>query len=320
MRPRLIFLHGIGGPRMVADELRLWSKALAAGARLAGHSRFAAQLENDPAVASFVYYGDLLQTPHAQGGDGLALNDEEGAILAGIFLALIDTQLAGCSGERERRVLEHARAQVAPEGQAQGAGNVLRLAVNAATTLLSLPLVRRAGQWITPKLMAGDLAQVARYLARGEADSEGLTLDQRIRARLAGALNGAPAVVVAHSLGSVVALEALHERAAAIPLFVTLGSPIAMRTAVWPRLVPQPPRVPEPVGRWLNFWDRDDVIAARPHIEADMLPNGSGIGVTSSRVDSDGLWVHPATKYLATPHVAGPIAEVLTSPARQVAP
>jgi pimeloyl-ACP methyl ester carboxylesterase len=315
MRPRLIFLHGIGGSRVVADELRLWSTALASGARLAGHSRFAADLEKDrPAGASFVYYGDLLQAPHAQGGDGLDLDDEEGAVLAALFLAMIDARLAGCPGEHERRILEHARAQIAPAGQPQGAGNVGRLAVNVATTLLSLPVIRRAGQWMAPKLMARDLAQVARYLARGEADREGLTLDQRIRERLARELNGGPAVVVAHSLGSVVALEALHEWSAAVPLFVTVGSPIGMRTVVWPKLRPQPPRTPESVGRWLNFWDRDDVVAARPHLEDDVLPNSSGIRVASSRVDSDGLWVHPATMYLATPGVAGPIAEVVTSP------
>jgi hypothetical protein len=319
MGPRIIFVHGIGGPRAEADELRQWSAALAAGARLAGHSAFAAELEEDPgARASFVYYGDLFEPAQAQGGHGLDLDEEEGAILAGLILALIDTQLAEGPDERERRILEHARAQVAPEGQPQGAGNAVRLAVNAATTLLSLRPVRRAGLWATPKLMAGDLAQVARYLARGEADRHGVTLDQRIRARLARALDGGPAVVVAHSLGTVVAWETLHERAAAIPLFVTIGSPIGMRTVVWPRLVPRPPSTPEPVARWLTFWDRDAVIAARPHIEADLRPSSAGVGVTSSRVDSDGLWVHAAAKYLATPNVGGPIAEVVTSPAGRI--
>ena len=314
MRPRLIFLHGIGGPRVPAEELMLWSKALAAGAYRSGHSLFAAGLEKGQLDrTSFVYYGDLFQASQAQGGDGLNLAEEENAILAGIFLALIDAQLAEGPGERERRVLEHARAQVVPDGQPQGAGSVMRMTVNVATTLLSLPMVRRGGQWIGPKLMVRDLAQVARYLARGEADPEGRTLDQRIRARLAGALDDGPAVVVAHSLGSVVAFEALHERPAPIPLFVTLGSPIAMRAVVWPRLVPQPPRTPETVGRWLNFWDRDDVVTARPRLEGDILPSSSGIRVASCRVDSDGLWVHPATTYLATPGVAGPIAEAMTT-------
>lgn len=314
MRSRLIFLHGIGQPRAEAEELRLWSRALATGARRAGHSRFAAELEIDPPPGvSFVHYADLLVAPQAQGGHGLNLDEQEAAILAGLFLSLIDAQLAECSDERDRRILAHARAQVAPEGQAQGTGNVIRQAVNAATTLLSLSPLRRGGQWLVPRLMAGDLAQVARYLARGEADADGVTLDQRIRGRLTGALDATPAVVVAHSLGSVVAFEALHECSTAIPLFVTLGSPLAMRTAVWPRLVPQPPYTPEKAGHWLNFWDRDDIIAARPHLEADVLPNSSGVKVTSSRVDSDGLWVHAAATYLATPGVGGPIAEALTS-------
>jgi pimeloyl-ACP methyl ester carboxylesterase len=318
MRPQLIFLHGIGGPRIAAEELGDWSKALAVGARLAGHSRFAAEIDRDrPEGVAFVYYGDLMEVPHAQGGNGLDLTDAEGTILVEVLLSLIDARLARDTDARERRVLEHARAQVAPAGQAQGVGNLVRLATNAATTLLSLPVARRGGQWLAPRLMVKDLAQVARYLAREEADHEGVTLDRRIRARLAEALGDGPVVVVAHSLGTVVALETLHECSPAIPLFVTLGSPIAMRTVVWPRLVPQPPRTPEAVSRWLNFWDRDDIIAARPFLEADVLPNSSGTAVASSRVDSDGLWVHPATMYLATPHVSGPIAEAMTSPAWQ---
>lgn len=315
IRPRLVFVHGIGRPRDVAEELGLWSRALATGARQAGHSRFAAELEaGPPSWVSFVHYADLFAAPQAQGGHGLNLDDQEAAILADLFLSLIDARLAECSDEQDRRILAHARAQIAPEGQAQGTGNVVRRIVNATTTLLSLRPLKRSGQWLVPRLMAGDLAQVARYLARGEADAGAVPLDQRIRGRLASALDATPAVVVAHSLGSVVAFETLHECSTAIPLFVTLGSPLAMRTVVWPRLVPQPPRTPERVGHWLNFWDCDDFIAARPHLEADLLPNSSGIQVASRRVDSDGLWVHPAATYLATPGVGGPIAEALTAP------
>ena len=35
-----------------------------------------------------------------------------------------------------------------------------------------------------------------------------------------------------------------------------------------------------------------------------MRPNGAGVRVASSRVDSDGFWVHAAVKYLASPAVA----------------
>jgi pimeloyl-ACP methyl ester carboxylesterase len=160
--------------------------------------------------------------------------------------------------------------------------------------------------------LLGDLAQVGRYLSRGEPDCNGDPLDARIRRRVTDAIQGdGPAVVVAHSLGSVVALEALLETPHEVSAFVTLGSPIAMRTVVLPRLRPAPPSTPRLVDCWLNFWDRDDLVAARPLLEGDIKANDAGVAPKSCRVDSNGLWVHTATKYLAQAAVAGRIIEAL---------
>ncbi|WP_327400328.1 hypothetical protein [Streptomyces sp. NBC_01288] len=84
-----------------------------------------------------------------------------------------------------------------------------------------------------------------------------------------------------------------------------------MRTVVRPRLRPQPPATPDCVERWLNLWDRDDIIAPRPWLERDVLPNAGGCLPVSDRVDSDGIWVHTATKYLAQASVAGPVVEAM---------
>lgn len=92
---------------------------------------------------------------------------------------------------------------------------------------------------------------------------------------------------------------------------MTLGSPLATGAAVLQRLVPQPPRTPNRVERWLNFWDRDDVVVGRPRLDKWMLPNAAGVVPVTSRVDSDGLWVHTATKYLRQAEVAGPLVEAL---------
>jgi pimeloyl-ACP methyl ester carboxylesterase len=118
-------------------------------------------------------------------------------------------------------------------------------------------------------------------------------------------------VVVAHSLGTVVAFEALHGYGGPVELLVTLGSPLATGAAVLQRVRPRPARTPEAVGRWLNFWDRDDIVVARPRVQQWMLPSFSGVAPVTDRVDSDGVWVHTATKYLRQPAVAGPIIEVL---------
>jgi hypothetical protein len=74
---------------------------------------------------------------------------------------------------------------------------------------------------------------------------------------------------------------------------------------------PQPLRVPDGVGSWLNFWDRDDFVTGQPRLERCLAANVSAVLPESRRIDSDGVWVHPAAKYLAQPGVAGPVIEAL---------
>lgn len=311
---RLVFVHGVGGPRDSDRESSSWLDALLEGARRAGHSRWVSAVERGfGPMIRFANYSDLFFAPQSQGGGGGVeeLDEREAEILTGLLLEAIDVQAIRASGEPIRRRLAYARAELQLDGQAQGAGDLVRCAINAATTLMGIGPLRRGGQWIAGQFLVGELAQVARYLARSERDESGQTLDAQIRGRVSEAFGDGPLIIVAHSLGTVVCLEALHHYAGIVSLFVTLGSPIALRTVVLPRLVPSPPSAPESVRNWLNFWDRDDIIAARPHLEADIAPNSLQVVPRSARVDSDGLWVHTATKYLTQTSVAGPIAEAL---------
>jgi alpha-beta hydrolase superfamily lysophospholipase len=77
--------------------------------------------------------------------------------------------------------------------------------------------------------------EVARYLATGDA---------RVRARdhvAATIATNRARAVIAHSLGTVVAYEALHAHPElGIDLLVTLGSPLALPDAVFPRLQSPP--------------------------------------------------------------------------------
>ncbi|MHA5052212.1 alpha/beta hydrolase [Streptomyces sp. SD15] len=316
MKPRLVFVHGIGGPRDPVAELDAWLRALADGARAAGHSRRVLDLLRGWAAdARFAYYGDLFGVPQAQGA---ASDGEDEADLVGeLLLEALDERLAEPAADDEARALRRARAQLVPEGGAQGPGAVARQVLTAANTLLSLPGLRTFGGWASAGLMVGQLRQVARYLRRGERDEEGLTLDARIRRRVEQNLDASgPTLVVAHSLGAVVSLETLHGHRGRVPLLVTLGSPIGMSAAVRPRIRPQPLQVPGPVERWLNFWDRDDLIAARPRLERVVRANDRSVLPVTRRVDSDGVWVHPAATYLAQPAVAGPVVEAIETAAR----
>ncbi|TYR65938.1 alpha/beta hydrolase [Streptomyces parvus] len=313
MRPRLVFVHGIGGPRDAAAERETLLRALGDGARAAGHSRLAAKLLDGSGVDTrFAYYGDLFADPReAQGAAVQGQKDDETELLGALLLDAVDERLADVPDAHETRVLRRARVQLAPEGESQGTGNAVRQVLNAANTLMALPGLRRVGGWVSGAVMLHHLGQVKRYLAR-EEDEDGLGIDRRIRDRVARELDPDGAtVVVAHSLGTVVTFETLHHHPGPVPLFVTLGSPMGMRTAVRPRMRPQPLRVPAAVGSWLNFWDRDDFIVGQPRLERCVAANDAAVLPVSRRVDSDGVWAHPAVKYLAQPGVAGPVAEAI---------
>lgn len=312
MAPRLVFVHGIGKQRRQEADAACWLSALADGAREAGHATAAASLVAG-ALADVVFadYSHLFKKPGGQGTGDVMVDDDQARLLVGLLAEIIETCKDAAEGSATDASLARALAQLRPAGSAQGAGDLVRRAINAATTFMDAGPWKHAGQWVSGRFLVRDLAQVARYLSRGEPDTSQRTLDRRIRGVVTQAFGPGPTVIVAHSLGTVVAFEALHEYTAPVPLWITLGSPLAMRAVVWPRIIPRPPGTPEMVTQWRNYWDRDDVIVPRPVLESDFAPNARGVIPKSKRVDSDGIWVHTATKYLAKGEVAGRVIEAL---------
>ncbi|MEV5971510.1 hypothetical protein [Streptomyces sp. NPDC051921] len=317
--PQLVFVHGIGGLRDTEQQRREWLEALADGARRAGHSDVISGLTRGwLAETRFANYSDLFTDAEAQGGSaGVSDDPEDVAFLEEFVAALVDELGHQAREQGDRRasaVVEDARAQLPgmDDEQEQGLGEPVRVLGRALTSLLQIPGLRGSAQWASGLPLLGHLSQVGRYLSRRRAADGGPALDARIRQRvLQGTDPERPLIVVAHSLGTVVAFEALRDYEGRVPLLMTLGSPLATAAAVLHRLVPQPPRTPARVERWLNFWDRDDVVVGRPRIEKWMLPNAEGVLPATERVDSDGLWVHTATKYLRQSDVAGPLVEAL---------
>lgn len=118
-------------------------------------------------------------------------------------------------------------------------------------------------------------------------------------------------IVIAHSLGSIVAYDVLSKRsktAPSIPLFMTVGSPLGIRS-ISERLN-RPLAHPPGVGRWVNARDPRDVVALHPLNRKyfDILPPVEDF----SSVDNFTNNRHSIEGYLNDPFVIQCLRETLT--------
>jgi len=131
----------------------------------------------------------------------------------------------------------------------------------------------------------------------------------KINAIVAAELTTQPTVVVGHSLGSVVAYDVLRNRRdLRVPLFVTVGSPLAVR-AVNDPLVPL--RAVPNIGGWYNALDTRDVVALYPLDDANFPVQPPAI----ENYDRVRNWTenrHSIAGYLDDAAVAGHIIEALS--------
>ncbi|MGN7702002.1 hypothetical protein [Cellulosimicrobium sp. 22601] len=296
---RLVLVHGRDNQGLDADVLdRTWTTVLDAGLRAAGSSRVL-----HDADTSFVFYGDTLA--------GLVAGDAEPpAVTVHALAALPGDELAFVAAVVEE-VLRGAGAGVParPEGAGAGAGEWLNLLLSALDRYV-------------PGLSSGVVVLLARDVwAYLHDDAVRRTIDDALAAAIP---TDGPAVVVAHSLGSVVAYSVLREHPDAarwdVPLLLTLGSPLAIRAIRDVLAARAPLRVPAPVRRWVAARDRRDALALhglgpaafpldppRPAIEELVVANAAPGHHAAAVLLSDGS---PAG-YLALPEVAGTVAAAL---------
>jgi hypothetical protein len=120
-----------------------------------------------------------------------------------------------------------------------------------------------------------------------------------------------PEVLVAHSLGSVVAYETLwQDPFPTLDCLVTLGSPLAMPVVVFDRLQPVPVggrgSRPPGVRRWVNIADVGDIVAVPPYLAERFAGVEKDVELTL------GNWsFHAARDYLSTPEVRAVLREFL---------
>ncbi|MGI5170032.1 hypothetical protein ACQEU3_37340 [Spirillospora sp. CA-253888] len=173
-------------------------------------------------------------------------------------------------------------------------------------------LLRQAAGVLTERFGAGCVPVVAAMVGELSVyfDPDNAPVRRAVRDRLAEALERhRPRVLVAHSLGSVVAYETLHAHPGIdIELLLTLGSPLGMRKVVFDRLEPEPQwgqgARPPGVRDWANVSDRGDFVA----VPRGALPtrfDGVHRDIETSIHVAD---PHRARFYLGTSDVAGLLA------------
>jgi hypothetical protein len=159
----------------------------------------------------------------------------------------------------------------------------------------------------TERLLIFWLRQVRAYFTQPE-------LRMEIQQRIARMVGPDTQVMVAHSLGSVVAYEALCAHPDwNVQGLVTLGSPLGIRNIVFDRLRPAPQRLagdwratwPAQLTSWTNIADRADFVALVKRLQPTF-----GEAVADVEVDN-GARMHEVARYLTAAETGSTIVRVL---------
>lgn len=309
----IILVHGIAQEQRTADALEAeWLPALAGGVRLAGFPELADRLWRErggPRVieARMAFYGHLFLNAGQQGDGGEELGKVAAVLVEPLAREWLARAARQASRDNERRFAEQELAYVERIVGAEeaGLGNVARSAI---WSLAQLRWFAPFGMAFAERFVRRALTQVSRYFS-----------DEAIREAAIGAVavlvGPETRIVIGHSLGSVVAYEAVQQLTQPLPLLCTLGSPLGLDTIVYPRLRPQPPGFPPALRRWVNLADRDDLVAAEPDLRP-LFSGGLPVGAVfeSDHTVDNGAQPHRPDFYLGKVElgraVAGALADV----------
>ncbi|VBP13379.1 esterase/lipase family protein [Burkholderia pseudomallei] len=282
---KLVFIHGRSQAGKDPDDLcRIWQEALDVGLDTQGLASIA-----DVEVA-FPYYGDVL----ADMVKRLRIESPSPDVLTK-GVPTFDDKTTLVQYEMLSEILgEKQLDDPAEQAVHKGAQNS-RLALAVARLLDASPF--------GDSLLRAVTEDVAVYLTNR-------AVSNAVNAIVKQAIGTQPCVVVAHSLGSVIAYRVLREMGAQanVKKFVTLGSPLGL-SAVRNRLIPPVLAHPEGVSTWINAYDVRDVVSLYPldRTTWDIDPPVININTVANHMDNR----HGISGYLDNPSVAREIHESL---------
>jgi hypothetical protein len=263
---RILCIHGIGQEfESEPTLLGAWAPALCGGVANAG-----GQLDQGDVAMAF--YGALFRPPGAAKGLGAIPDYRAGDVDEGIERELLDAWSAALEADAS-----DATGAKGPPGS--------RSAARLIQVLAALPFFGDRGQ----RFVIWCLKQVGRYLTDPEARA---SAQRAVRERITDDTR----VIVAHSLGSVVAYDVLRTpHDGRTRTLVTLGSPLGT-PALMRGLDPPAPLPPAPwpagVRLWFNIADGADPVAFEKR-----LARWFGSSVWDSLVHN-GASMHDVSRYL----------------------
>jgi hypothetical protein len=268
----------------MADD---WVAALLDGVELAGGAGLLG-----PEDVGCAFYGDMFRRP------GRMLGDDDVASLGPEDVS--DRAEAELLEAWWREAAEVDLGVVPPGVRTLG----LVTGVQAALAALS---GSRFLAGTTERFLIFWLRQVRAYFTKPD-------LREEIQQRFGEAIGPDTKVVVAHSLGSVVAYEALCTHPGwSVRGLVTLGSPLGIRNIIFDRLKPAPQRLagsgramwPSQLTSWTNIADRADFVAL-----VKCLSPVFGAAVADVEIDN-GARVHEVGRYLTAAETGSAIVRAL---------
>ncbi len=280
---RILVVHGISNQYGGEAELHAaWFPALCDGLNRA---QWTPLPQPDDCFCAF--YGDLFRATGSLGGDAVApsdIGDDEVQLLERVWRAAAASDPAVPRPEEFGETLAWAP----------------RIAQRALASLAkSKYLADRV-----PLQFLGDLRQVVYYLNRPDIRSRIL---DRVLPRIVPEMR----IVIGHSLGSVIAYEALAAQPDIKPDLLTVGSPLAIRNIVFDKLTPRPEPSglrgawPGGVRRWTNIAATGDIVAAEKRLAPLFGPRVEDFVIES------GWDAHSSTRYLNSEQAGRAIARAL---------
>ena len=277
---RVVAVHGINNTYASRPQMaERWIPALRGGLDNAARDGLVATVELAERDVACAFYGDVFRPPGrflSGQTPPLTVDDVDDGPELDLLLAWWEAAARADSGV------------VAPDARTLGVG------ASARAAMLALAGSRFLAR-VSERMLVWWLKQVTAYFT-----------DEAVRSaaqeRFAAAVEADTRVVVAHSLGSVVAYEALCAHPDwPITDLVTLGSPIAVPHIVLHRLVPPVGAWPN-VTRWVNITDSGDFVALQP-----VLREVYGDQVRDIEI-SNGMGAHEVERYLSAAATGAAVA------------